>query len=799
MNLRCLHFVRSGNDFVWLCKDVESYLLRCFVVVLFFLFFFYGKTQEKMAMLCPVPDEFRCPLTNIIMKDPVCTHDGYTFERSAIETYFERDGLLSPVTGKKMNSSLLIPNRSLKEQIVKFHKKEKLSWIEYLMKENYKNCNDLKNSIFMFKSDHCMNLNGNSSSSNLSIGANRVDDMLNVLFEKYPMYQMCKYFEPSNMNRHGSGSIQNYITSGGGHGAFTNGINSPGAPAMNSGGSNVNIGNVHVNGSGSDGVPGFGDSHSVRSFSRQSQHSHHSRHSHNSHVSQSHSQPRVGNHPHRSSRDPIRSENGNQHDYVGHNGHGGSSVNFRNHGIGHGPPHSSEGRHGTSDENRYFMNEHENRNRNGISNENGLNDIRNGHRHPRGNVNSSMHRSFSDPSQLQGNDVSSMYGRPDVIAGRSSSYGYEEKQRSWDSYGYEHPQSQQHQHGHQHGHEHPHPHQAHQAHPAHKQMMHPYQMSHSHSHSQSHSHSHSPAVHESKMNVETNDLLVDGPPPALSGPPMGRSIGNVNGNGNGNVNGNEVNNNTTNGANNNGNFGNNGDDGSHGKNGKHSKSSRHGKHNIDENGTRLSKRKSHHGHSSGSSGSSSSSSGSSSHLHSHESHSQSHRSDRHGDRHGHRDSRESHSQSRSHRSHVSVSDVGNDDRSQRSQRTIPPMMNHERRYQGPSSSTAAPAAASSSGSSSQTVSLSQHNHHQQLRQQRQEMQQGRQRSSHSYGGGGGSSSGHSRHGHSRHHQQGGGMESLPRLGSNAFEKEGMNTNVNGVSMNGMKSKRSDNESWRSHR
>ena len=435
-------------------------------------------------MLCSVP-EFGCPLTNIIIKDPVFTHDDYIIKRSAIKIFFEKN-------------RLLITSRSIKEQIVKFHEKEKLSWIEYLMKENHKPCNDLKNSIFMFKSDHCMNLNGNSSSSNLSIGANRVDDMLNVLFEKYPMYQMCKYFEPSNMNRHGSGSIQNYITSGGGHGAFTNGINSPGAPAMNSGGSNVNIGNVHVNGSGSDGVPGFGDSHSVRSFSRQSQHSHHSRHSHNSHVSQSHSQPRVGNHPHRS-RNPIRSENGNQHDYVGHNTHGGN-VNFRNHGIRHAP-HSSKGRHGTSDENRYLVNEHENRNRNGISNENDSNendsnDTRNGHRHPLGNVNNSMHRSCSDPSQLQGNDVSSMYGSPDVILCCSSSYGCEEEHRSWDSYGYEHP----------------HPHQAHQAH---KQMMHPYQMSYSHSHSQSHSHL--PAVHESKMNVERNDLLVDGPPPTLSG------------------------------------------------------------------------------------------------------------------------------------------------------------------------------------------------------------------------------------------------------------------------------------------
>ena len=155
-----------------------------------------------------------------------------------------------------------------------------------------------------------------------------LDDMLNDLFEKY--------------------SIQNYIASGG---AFTNGINSSGFAAMNSGGNICN-----VNGSGGDNVAGFGDSHSVRSFSGNS------RQSHNSHAS--HSQPRVSKHLHRG-RDPICNEN------------------FRIHDIGHGR-HSLKGRHGTSDENRYFMNKyghehsHENRCRNGISNENGLNDMKNG-------------------------------------------------------------------------------------------------------------------------------------------------------------------------------------------------------------------------------------------------------------------------------------------------------------------------------------------------------------------------------------------------------------------------------------
>jgi hypothetical protein len=56
-----------------------------------------------------------CPLTNTIMVDPVQASDGYTYERSAIETWLQqqqRQGLLatSPMTRLPMASSELVPH-----------------------------------------------------------------------------------------------------------------------------------------------------------------------------------------------------------------------------------------------------------------------------------------------------------------------------------------------------------------------------------------------------------------------------------------------------------------------------------------------------------------------------------------------------------------------------------------------------------------------------------------------------------------------------------------------------------------
>jgi len=64
-----------------------------------------------------------CPLNRAVMRHPVCASDGWTYERMAIEKHFARAGRampISPVTGQRMSSRLLVPNHVV-QQLVNQH------------------------------------------------------------------------------------------------------------------------------------------------------------------------------------------------------------------------------------------------------------------------------------------------------------------------------------------------------------------------------------------------------------------------------------------------------------------------------------------------------------------------------------------------------------------------------------------------------------------------------------------------------------------------------------------------------
>lgn len=56
---------------------------------------------------------FMCPITHDVLRDPVSTLDGYTYERQAIEEWF-RTSSKSPVTGQILPTTQLIPNQSVR-------------------------------------------------------------------------------------------------------------------------------------------------------------------------------------------------------------------------------------------------------------------------------------------------------------------------------------------------------------------------------------------------------------------------------------------------------------------------------------------------------------------------------------------------------------------------------------------------------------------------------------------------------------------------------------------------------------
>jgi hypothetical protein len=70
-----------------------------------------------MCSTLEYPDNFLCPITYDIMHDPVSARDGHTYERSAIQRWFDEGKRSSPVTNAIMLSTDLLPNHFVKAQI----------------------------------------------------------------------------------------------------------------------------------------------------------------------------------------------------------------------------------------------------------------------------------------------------------------------------------------------------------------------------------------------------------------------------------------------------------------------------------------------------------------------------------------------------------------------------------------------------------------------------------------------------------------------------------------------------------
>jgi hypothetical protein len=68
-----------------------------------------------------IPHHYCCPILQEIMSDPVKTVDGFTYERSAIETWFAQR-VSSPLTGLAIPSNTLVPNTELANLIADFIK-----------------------------------------------------------------------------------------------------------------------------------------------------------------------------------------------------------------------------------------------------------------------------------------------------------------------------------------------------------------------------------------------------------------------------------------------------------------------------------------------------------------------------------------------------------------------------------------------------------------------------------------------------------------------------------------------------
>ncbi|XP_026175589.1 WD repeat, SAM and U-box domain-containing protein 1 [Mastacembelus armatus] len=77
------------------------------------------KVEElKSDSLCSgIPDEFLCPITRELMKEPVIAADGYSYEREAIESWINTKNRSSPMTNLPLLTTLLTSNHTLKMAI----------------------------------------------------------------------------------------------------------------------------------------------------------------------------------------------------------------------------------------------------------------------------------------------------------------------------------------------------------------------------------------------------------------------------------------------------------------------------------------------------------------------------------------------------------------------------------------------------------------------------------------------------------------------------------------------------------
>lgn len=80
-----------------------------------------GQLEELIrALRDEPPDEFICPITHHIMRDPVVAPDGQRYERSAIEAWFGSGEKRSPMTNEEFEDTTLVPDTELRTRIAEY-------------------------------------------------------------------------------------------------------------------------------------------------------------------------------------------------------------------------------------------------------------------------------------------------------------------------------------------------------------------------------------------------------------------------------------------------------------------------------------------------------------------------------------------------------------------------------------------------------------------------------------------------------------------------------------------------------
>ncbi|KAJ0987635.1 hypothetical protein J5N97_005991 [Dioscorea zingiberensis] len=77
----------------------------------------WSVSSSASSLVMNVPDEFRCPISLELMKEPVILASGHTYDRSSIARWINSGHHSCPKTGQKLIHMALIPNYALKSLI----------------------------------------------------------------------------------------------------------------------------------------------------------------------------------------------------------------------------------------------------------------------------------------------------------------------------------------------------------------------------------------------------------------------------------------------------------------------------------------------------------------------------------------------------------------------------------------------------------------------------------------------------------------------------------------------------------
>src|SRR5262249_54073798 len=106
--------------------------------------------EKKVAELLIDPSDLICPITLVLMNEPVMASDGFSYEEHAIGTYFKNPHP-GPIKGVPFKNKDLIGNKNLKSQIESYKSdttKECLELVEwFLHQHDYKTSKKLLDRI----------------------------------------------------------------------------------------------------------------------------------------------------------------------------------------------------------------------------------------------------------------------------------------------------------------------------------------------------------------------------------------------------------------------------------------------------------------------------------------------------------------------------------------------------------------------------------------------------------------------------------------------------------------------------